>query len=340
VEGRPAPGQPAASGPAADLTAARARLPHLCGRDPAVLDRAGLVRATIESVAENTSDAAVAPLFWGALVGPAGLVGYRAVNTLDAMVGHLSARHREFGWAAARLDDLANLAPARLTAALAAALAPAVGGRPAAAWRAWRRDAPAHPSPNAGPCEAAFAGALGVRLGGPTTYSYGHSDRPWLGTGREPSAADIDRAVTLSGQVTWSAAALCAGYALIAGHLARRPRGRAGLPRPAGPPVHAVRGGGRARFVGFARRWAVSWRVVGRLARPASGSRGGGRLRLVGPDHPWPGGGPRRPAGQCVPRGGRPDAVRTWGARWSISRRPGGGVEPGRPARRNRRVAR
>jgi adenosylcobinamide-phosphate synthase len=209
--GDPAGGDPAGGDP---LGAARGRLPHLCGRDPAVLDRVGLIRATIESVAENTSDAAVAPLVWGALAGPAGLVAYRAVNTLDAMVGHRSERHRDFGWAAARLDDLANVVPARLTAALATVLAPAVGGRPAAAWRAWRRDAPAHPSPNAGPCEAAFAGALGVRLGGPTTYSYGTSQRPWLGTGRAPVTADIDRAVRLSRLVTWSAAALCAAAAL------------------------------------------------------------------------------------------------------------------------------
>jgi adenosylcobinamide-phosphate synthase len=206
-------GAGAAAGP--DLAAARARLPRLCGRDPATLDATGLARATIESVAENTSDAVVAPLLWGAVAGPAGLVAYRAVNTLDAMVGHRSDRHRQFGWAAARLDDLANLAPARLTAALATALAPAVGGRPAAAWRAWRRDAPAHPSPNAGPCEAAFAGALGVRLGGPTVYPYGASARPWLGgAGREPGPADIDRAVALSRLVTWSATALCAGWAL------------------------------------------------------------------------------------------------------------------------------
>jgi adenosylcobinamide-phosphate synthase len=216
---QPAAAQPAAAGSAAaapvaaNLAAARTRLPRLCGRDPARLDAAGLARATIESVAENTSDAAVGPLLWGAVAGPAGLVAYRAVNTLDAMVGHRSDRYREFGWAAARLDDLVNLAPARLTAALATVLAPAVGGRPAAAWRAWRSDAAAHPSPNAGPCEAAFAGALGVRLGGPTVYPYGRSERPWLGAGREPGPADIDRAVALSRLVTWSAAVLCAGSA-------------------------------------------------------------------------------------------------------------------------------
>jgi adenosylcobinamide-phosphate synthase len=197
-----------------DVPAARDRLPHLCGRDPTLLDEPALARATIESVAENTSDAVVAPLLWGAVAGPMGLVGYRAVNTLDAMVGHRSERYGRFGWAAARLDDAANLLPARLTAALAVLLAPLVGGRRAPAWRAWREDAPAHPSPNAGPCEAAFAGALGLRLGGPTRYAYGLSRRPWLGDGRGPGAEDIPRAVALSRLVGWSAAALCALYAL------------------------------------------------------------------------------------------------------------------------------
>jgi adenosylcobinamide-phosphate synthase len=191
-----------------DLTAARAGLPALCGRDPDSLDAAGIARAVIESVAENTSDAVVAPLLWGALTGPAGLAGYRAVNTLDAMVGHRSERFVRFGWAAARADDLVNLVPARVVAALATAGAPLVGGRPATAWRAWRSGAPAHPSPNAGPCEAAFAGALGVRLGGPTRYPYGVSARPWLGDGREPTPADIVRAVRLSRAVIAAAGLL------------------------------------------------------------------------------------------------------------------------------------
>ena len=210
---------------AGDVAAARDRLPHLCGRDPAPLDAPALARATIESVAENTSDAVVAPLLWGAVAGPMGLVGYRAVNTLDAMVGHRSERHRQFGWAAARLDDVANLLPARLTAALAVLLAPLVGGRPTAAWRAWREDAPAHPSPNAGACEAAFAGALGLRLGGPTVYPYGVSQRPWLGHGSSPHPTDVPRAVALSRLIGWSAATLCALYALA--REAPRRRGRA-----------------------------------------------------------------------------------------------------------------
>ncbi|MCX6463814.1 MAG: cobalamin biosynthesis protein, partial [Pseudonocardiales bacterium] len=151
---------------AGDLAAARERLPSLCGRDPAALDAAGLASAGTESLAENTSDAVVAPLFWGAVAGVPGLLGYRAVNTLDAMVGHRSPRYARFGWAAARLDDLANLVPARACAALTVLLAPAVGGSPRAALAAWRRDAGGHPSPNAGPVEAAAAGALGVGLGG------------------------------------------------------------------------------------------------------------------------------------------------------------------------------
>ncbi len=192
-----------------DLDAARARLPSLCGRDPVALDGAGLVRATVESVAENTSDAVVAPLVWGALAGLPGLVLYRAVNTLDAMVGHRSARYASFGTPAARLDDAANWLPARLTAALAAALAPLVGGSPGDAVRAWRRDAAAHPSPNAGRAEAAFAGALGVRLGGPVVYPYGAEERPLLGDGRAVEPGDVERAVRLSRAVTAAALVVC-----------------------------------------------------------------------------------------------------------------------------------
>lgn len=182
-----------------DLARARALLPNLCGRDPADLDAPGLLRAVIESVAENTGDAALSPLLWGATLGLPGLLGFRALNTLDAVVGHHSERYERFGWASARLDDLAGYLPARLGAGLTCLLAPAVGGSRAAARDAWHRDAPAHPSPNAGPLEAAFAGALGLRLGGPLTYSYGGSDRPWLhASGRDPVAFDVLRAVQLS----------------------------------------------------------------------------------------------------------------------------------------------
>jgi adenosylcobinamide-phosphate synthase len=170
-------------------------------------------------MAENTSDAVVAPLLWGAVAGVPGLLGYRAVNTLDAMVGYRSARYLRFGWAAARLDDLVNLLPARVSGLLFALLAPAVGGSPAAAVRAWRRDAAAHPSPNAGPVEAAAAGALGVRLGGRTVYTHGVEERPRLGSGRAPTPDDLRRAARLSRLVGVAAAVLSAG---VAGWLDRR----------------------------------------------------------------------------------------------------------------------
>jgi adenosylcobinamide-phosphate synthase len=200
-----------------DLAAARARLPSLCGRDPAALDAAGMARAGTESMAENTSDAVVAPLLWGAVAGVPGLLGYRAVNTLDAMVGYRSPRYRRFGWAAARLDDLVNLVPARTAALLFAGLAPAVGGSPRAALRAWRRDGGTHPSPNAGPVEAAAAGALGVTLGGRTVYPHGVEERPRLGAGPAPGPADLVRAARLSRLVGAAAAVLSAGLAVAAG---------------------------------------------------------------------------------------------------------------------------
>lgn len=188
---------------------ARELLRSLCGRDPATLDDTGLARASIESVAENTSDAAVAPLVWGAIAGLPGLVTYRAVNTLDAMVGHRSPRYARFGTVAARLDDAANLLPARLTATLTVLSARAVQGSSRDGWRAWRRDAGRHPSPNAGPCEAAAAGVLGVSLGGTTVYGGRVEQRPRLGSGPEPRVDDLGRAVRLSRAVQWAAAALC-----------------------------------------------------------------------------------------------------------------------------------
>ena len=200
---------------AGDLPAARAVLPSLAGRDPHGLGAPELARATVESVAENTADAAVAPLFWGAVAGLPGLLGYRAVNTLDAMVGHRSPRYERFGWAAARLDDVANWLPARLTAALTVACAPTVGGSASGAWRAWQRDGAAHPSPNAGRCEAALAGALGLRLGGRNVYGSRVEDRPKLGDGRTPAAADIGRAVRLSRAVWCAAAALAVATAWV-----------------------------------------------------------------------------------------------------------------------------
>jgi adenosylcobinamide-phosphate synthase len=204
---------------AGDLDGARARLLHLCGRDPATLDLAGVARASVESIAENTSDAVVAPLLWGAVGGMPGLLAYRATNTLDAMVGYRSPRYLRFGWAAARLDDLANLLPSRATAGLTTLCAPLVGGSARGAWQAWRRDAVAHPSPNAGQVEAAFAGALEVRLGGRTVYPHGTEQRPIMGHGRIPSANDLARAVELSRVVGRASAALCAALArLVSGN--------------------------------------------------------------------------------------------------------------------------
>jgi adenosylcobinamide-phosphate synthase len=202
---------------AGDLDAARGRISNLVGRDPLLLDGPAMARAAIESVAENTADAAVGPLVWGAAFGPAGVVAYRIVNTLDAMVGHHSERYERFGFPAARLDDLAGLLPARLTAGLAVVLAPMVGGSRRDSWRIWRRDASAHPSPNAGPCEAAFAGALGIRLGGPTVYPYGVSARPWHGDGPDPTPADVRRAARLSRDVTLAAGLLCVAGAALRG---------------------------------------------------------------------------------------------------------------------------
>jgi adenosylcobinamide-phosphate synthase len=193
-----------------DLPGARAALGTLAGRDPGGLDEPQLARATIESVAENTADAAVGPLLWGAVAGLPGLLAYRAANTLDAMVGHRSPRHERFGWAAARTDDVLGWLPARLTAALTVVCAPLVGGDARGALRTWQRDGAAHPSPNAGRCEAATAGALGVRLGGRNVYSGRVEDRPVLGNGRPPRAGDIGRAVRLSRAVWTTAAVLTA----------------------------------------------------------------------------------------------------------------------------------
>ncbi|MEU8529668.1 MULTISPECIES: cobalamin biosynthesis protein [Streptomyces] len=204
---------------AGDLEAARERLPHLCGRDPQALDGPGMARAVVESVAENTSDAVVGALVWGAVAGVPGLLGFRAVNTLDAMVGHKSARYRRFGWASARLDDLAGWPGARLTAALATV----AGGDRQGAVRAWRADAAKHPSPNAGPVEASFAGALGVRLGGTLSYGGRVEHRPVLnGPGRDVAVADIERAVRLSRRVTALTLGVCVAGRLVAGAWKRR----------------------------------------------------------------------------------------------------------------------
>lgn len=201
-----------------DLSAARVRLSHLCGRDASTMDGPALARATVESLAENTSDAVVAPLVWGALAGAPGILGHRALNTLDAMIGYRTARYRRFGWAAARLDDLANLLPARLTALLTVLLAPVVAGDRKTARATWRRDAGAHPSPNAGPVEAAMAGALAVRLGGASNTYGEHVDaRPAMGPDRPVTVDDIARAVRLGRVVGLAALVVTAALAVTVG---------------------------------------------------------------------------------------------------------------------------
>ncbi len=188
-----------------DIERARALLPTLVGRDPSGLDEKEIARATVESVAENTVDAVVAPALWALAGGAVGALGYRAVNTLDAMVGHRSPRYLSYGWASARVDDIAGWVPARVTAGLVAAVRPVAA---AEVWRAVRQDAPAHPSPNSGVAEAAFAAALGLRLGGVNHYGTRVELRPPLGSGRPAEPADIMRAVQLSEHV---------GLALVGG---------------------------------------------------------------------------------------------------------------------------
>lgn len=202
---------------AGDLDAARGLLPSLAGRDPAGLDAAELCRAGIESVAENTADAVTGPLLWYAAGGLPAVAAYRAANTLDAMVGHHSERYEQFGWAAARLDDLLGWAPARLGGVIAALAAPAAGGDLRRAWATLRRDGASHPSPNAGRLEAAFAGALGVSLGGTNRYGSRVEHRPVLGAGPPPGPDDLLRAVRLSRTTGWVAAGLAAAVLALRG---------------------------------------------------------------------------------------------------------------------------
>jgi adenosylcobinamide-phosphate synthase len=190
---------------AGDVEAARRRLPSLVGRDVSGLDAKEVARAVVESLAENTVDAVVAPALWAAAAGAPGALGYRAVNTLDAMVGHRSTRYARYGWASARLDDVANWVPARVTAVLVAVVRPRRAG---AVWMAVRSQARAHPSPNAGVAEAAFAAALGLRLGGPNRYGDRVELRPSLGVGRPAEPGDIAPAAALSRDVTLALAAV------------------------------------------------------------------------------------------------------------------------------------
>lgn len=181
------------------LDAGRAAVGHIVGRDPQRLDEAGVARAAIESLAENFSDGIVAPVLWMCVGGLAGGAAYKALNTADSMIGHLTARHAAFGWAAARTDDYVNLPASRLAGALlvaAAALMP--GASPRAAFAAMVRDAPRHRSPNAGWSEAAMAGALGLKLNGPKVYGGVLTQDAFMGDGRrEATAADIRAALRL-----------------------------------------------------------------------------------------------------------------------------------------------
>ena len=173
-----------------DLPAARIAVRKIVGRDTANLDEAGVAAAAIESLAESFNDGVVAPAFWLAVAGLPGLYAYKAVNTADSLIGHREPRWKDFGWAAARTDDVMNLAPARLAGALMAA---AGGG----GWRIMLRDAHHHASPNAGWPEAAMAGALGVRLGGPVAYEGVLTARPTFGDGQPPTRADLRRALAI-----------------------------------------------------------------------------------------------------------------------------------------------
>ncbi|MGB3473773.1 MAG: CobD/CbiB family cobalamin biosynthesis protein [Mycobacterium sp.] len=201
-----------------ELESARTRVRNLVGRDTSALEPDEIARAVVESVAENTSDAVVGSFVWGALAGVPGLVAHRAANTLDAMIGHRNARYDRFGWAAARLDDLLGLPASRLSGALAAALGP----EPAGALRAWHHDARHHPSPNAGVVEAAFAGALGLQLGGVNTY-YGkrREDRARMGYGRAPAPSDIPRTTRLARRVGVGALLTAVAWCLARGRMRR-----------------------------------------------------------------------------------------------------------------------
>jgi adenosylcobinamide-phosphate synthase len=181
------------------LDGGRRSIAKIVGRDPDALDEAAICRAAIESLAENASDGVTAPSLWLLVGGLPGIIAYKAVNTADSMIGHMSERHRAFGWAAARLDDLVNLPASRLTGLMFIAAAAMVPGASApSAWRAYRRDARLHRSPNAGWPEAAMAGALGLRLAGPRVYGGVLVDDHWMGDGRtEATAQDIDRALVI-----------------------------------------------------------------------------------------------------------------------------------------------
>ena len=199
------------------LAAGRRSIAKIVGRDPDALDEAAVCRAAIESLAENASDGVTAPALWFLVGGLPGIIAYKAINTADSMIGHMSEHHRAFGWAAARLDDLVNLPASRLTGLLFVAAAAMVPGASApSAWRAYRRDARLHRSPNAGWPEAAMAGALGLRLAGPRVYGGVLVDDHWMGDGRaEATAQDIDRALMIYRTAFGGALLLVAALGLL-----------------------------------------------------------------------------------------------------------------------------
>ncbi|MBU2963743.1 adenosylcobinamide-phosphate synthase CbiB [Citreicella sp. C3M06] len=201
--------RPLASG---DLAQARAAVSRIVGRDPMTLGQAGIARAALESLAENASDGVIAPLLWGAVAGLPGIAAYKAINTMDSMIGHRNARYEDFGKPAARLDDLVNLIPARLTGALLAL----ASGRLRLCLRAMMRDAGKHRSPNAGWPEAALAAAVSVRLSGPRVYGGTVADEPWVNDGApDPDAAAMRRAIALYRRAMLLAALLLGGLALM-----------------------------------------------------------------------------------------------------------------------------
>ncbi len=201
---------------AGDLAGARCAVAMIVGRDPAALDLGGVARAALESLAENTSDGIVAPLFWGAVLGLPGIAAYKAVNTLDSMIGHKTPRFAEFGWASARFDDLVNLIPARATGLLYSACS----GH-------WRRslacmvaDAGKHRSPNAGWPEAALAGGLGIRLSGPRVYANRVAQEPWVnGASPDPAAPDLQRGLALYRRAMLVLAVLLGAASVLCGIL-------------------------------------------------------------------------------------------------------------------------
>ncbi|WP_417599969.1 adenosylcobinamide-phosphate synthase CbiB [Pararhodobacter oceanensis] len=195
-----------------DLPEARHQVSMIVGRDTKSMDESAVARAALESLAENTSDGVIAPLFWGLIFGLPGIATYKMINTLDSMIGHRSKRHEAFGWASARIDDLVNLPASRLTGLLFAL----ASRHPRAALHIIRRDARKHRSPNAGWSEAAMAAALQVRLSGPRVYAEGIANEPWVNArGADPDARDLRRGLALYARAMILGVAALAGLALI-----------------------------------------------------------------------------------------------------------------------------